>query len=60
MEVKSEKFLDAAGEFFKAERTADLHKRKSLRIPNVVVPGSMYSLNMEDKDKNVVFRVVVY
>lgn len=58
--TKNDGFRKAAIHMFEASQEVELQTRIAKRIPGVIIPDSVKKLNMADKDKNEVHRIVVY
>ena len=46
--------------FLSEKMQAELKDRQQSRFPYVIVPGAISALNVNDKDGNGVYRIVVY
>ena len=53
-------FDDAARGHLSQEMEAELKQKQNARFPYVIVPGALRGINVNDKDGNGVYRIVVY
>ena len=56
----AEGFEEKGKAFLSEKMQAELKDRQQSRFPYVIVPGAISALNVNDKDGNGVYRIVVY